>query len=148
MYRSLSLYLGLAFIGSSAFAAGFQAKTMRDPFANREVDRGLVLGKGWAQIDLGSDFKPAVGYWDSAGEPVDFENANWLYSTQRVSARYGITRRGEMYWTFKTHYVSLTNEALGTDIDQFGIGDPEFGYKLEVFRTLTPMTSVIVYGNY
>jgi hypothetical protein len=148
MYRSLSLYLGLAFLGSTALAAGFEAKTMRDPFANREVDRGLVLGKGWAQINLGSDFKPAVGYWDSDGEPVDFENANWLYSTQQVSARYGITHRGEMYWTFKTHYVSLTNDALGTDISQFGIGDPEFGYKLEVFRTLTTMTSVIVYGNY
>ena len=148
MYRSLSLYLGLAFVGSTAYAAGFQAKTMRDPFANREVDRGLVLGKGWAQIELGSDFKPAVGYWDSEGEPVDFENAEWLYTTQRIGARYGITRRGELYWTVETHYVSLTNEALGTDISQFGLGDPEFGWKLEVFRSMSPMTSAIVYGNY
>lgn len=148
MYRSLSLYLGLALVGSTAYAAGFQAKTMRDPFANREVDRGLVLGKGWAQIDLGSSYKSAAGYWNDDGDPVDFQNANWLYTTQHLSARYGITHRGEMYWTFKTHYASLTNELLGTDIRQFGIGDPEFGYKLEVFRTLSPMTSVIVYGNY
>jgi hypothetical protein len=148
MYRSLSLYLGLAFAGSTAYAAGFEAKTMRDPFANREVDRGLVLGKGWAQIDLGSAFKPAVGYWDGDGEPVDFENANWLYTTQHLAIRYGITHRGEMYWTVKTHYASLTNDLLGTDVSQFGLGDPEFGYKLEVFKTLSPMTSVIVYGNY
>ena len=148
MYRSLSLYLGLALACNAAYAAGFEAKTMRDPFANREVERGLVLGKGWAQFDIGSDFKPAVGYWDSEGNPVDFENAEFLYTTQRIAGRYGITHRGELYWTFKTHYVSLTNEALGTDITQFGLGDPEFGWKLEVFRAMTPMTSVIVYGNY
>ena len=25
---------------------------MRDPFSNRSVERGLVLGKGWFQIDV------------------------------------------------------------------------------------------------
>ena len=148
MYRSLSLSLSLALMGSAAHAAGFQAKTMRDAFSAREVERGLVLGKGWVQIDLGAAFKPATGYWDSEGEAVDFENAQWLYSTQSLTARYGVTRRGELFWKFKTHYVQLRNDLLGTNISQFGLGDPEFGYTFELFRSIAPITSAVVYGSY
>jgi hypothetical protein len=92
--------------------------------------------------------KNATGYWTATGEPAEFENANWLYTTQSLDIRYGITHRGEMTWSLNTHYVQLTNDLLGTDITQFGFGDPHFGYKYEVFRMLAPITSVILYGDY
>ncbi|MFT4978341.1 MAG: hypothetical protein ACI8S6_004249 [Myxococcota bacterium] len=146
MYRTLSLTLGMAMLASSAHGAGFEAKTMRAPMSGREVERGLVLGKGWVEISLANDFKRAVGYWSGSGEARDFDDASWLYTTQSVLGRYGITQRGELFWMAETHYVQLTNDALDTDIGQFGIGDPEFGYTFEVFNSLS--TSVVTYGRY
>ena len=131
-----------------ASAAGFQAHTSREPLAAIEVERPLVLGKGWLEFGLGTDVKIARTSWDSEGEVRELPNTRWMYSTQRVDLRYGITRRGELYGTFKTHYVHLTNDALNTDIRQFGLGDPRFGYKYEVYRGLAPLTSAIVYAEY
>lgn len=147
MIRTLSIMLGLM-TGGVAHAGGFDAKTMRDPLSAREVERGLVVGKGWFNLTLGTDFKQAEGYWDEAGESVDFEDANWTYTTQFFDIRYGLSRRAELFWTVKTHYVQLTNDVLGTDISQFGLGDPVFGIRYEVFRTLAPLSSSIVYFKY
>jgi len=147
MFRTLLVFLGLA--GGAAHAAGFQAKTMRDPLSAREVERPLVLGKGWLELGLGTDVKVAEGAWGPEGEKVEWEDGTrFLYTTQRADLRFGITRRGELYGTFKTHYVNLTNETLGTDTSQFGIGDPRFGYKYELYRSTAPLTSVIAYAEY
>ena len=40
--------------------------------------------------------------------------------------RYGVTCRGCLYWTIKTHHISLVNDQLGTELSQFGLGDPRF----------------------
>ena len=82
------------------------------------------------------------------GRRQEFDNAQWLYTTQRLDIRYGVARRGEFYWTIKTHYVRLQNDLYGTDTDQFGWGDPNFGYKWEAFRSLAPLTSFILYADY
>lgn len=148
MYRTLSLTLGMALLSGSALAGGFEAKTMRAPYSSRAVERGLVLGKGWVEISLSNELKRADGYWNNAGNAVNFRDASWMYSTQSIHGRYGITQRGELFWMAETHYVQLTNDALGTDIQQFGVGDPEFGYTFEVFRSLAPLTSVVTYGKY
>lgn len=139
-----------------AHAAAFEAKTMRETLSAREVERPLILGKGWLEFGLGLDYKLADGAWDGAGEELDWseaagpdaDGARFTYTTQRIGLRYGITRRGELYWTIKTHYLSLVNDRLGTDLAQFGLGDPRFGYKFELFRSLAPVTSVIVYADY
>lgn len=148
MFHRLSLLLGLALWTSPAQAGGFEAKTMRAPLSSREVERALVLGKGWVEITLANEVKRAEGYWDSQGTAQSFTDASWLYSTQTLLGRYGITQRGELFWMAETHYVSLTNDTLRTDIRQFGIGDPEFGYSMELFRSLAPLTSVVAYGRY
>jgi len=145
---SLTLTLGATLLGGVAQAAGFQAKTMRESLSAREVERPLILGKGWLEFGLGTDLKLANGEWDADGNRVSWDDASWMYSTQRLGLRYGITRRGELYWTIKTHFVRLQNDALSTDISQFGLGDPSFGYKYELFRSLAPLSSVIVYGDY
>ena len=148
MIRTLTLALGLALASTSAQAGGFEAKTMRDNLSAREVERPLVIGKGWAEFGLGTDVKPATGYWDENGEAADWDNARWLYTTQRLDIRYGMARRGELYWSVKTHYVHLVNEANDTDIPYFGLGDPHFGVRYEPYRSVAPLTSIIVYGDY
>jgi len=149
MTRTLLFLLGLGVLAPSAMAGGFQAKTMRETLSAREVERPLLIGKGWLEFGLGADMKTATQFWDADGEKVDFaDNAAWTYTTERLDIRYGVAHRGELYWTVKTHYVHLTNEVLGTDITQFGLGDPNFGARYELFRSQAPLTSVIAYGDY
>lgn len=140
--------LGLAALASPAHAAGFQVKTMRDPLPSREYERGLVIGKGWAEWGLGADVKLSDGYWDSEGNAVDFESAKFLHTTERMHVRYGISRRAEVHVTVPFHYQRLTNDALGTDLSQFSLGDPVLGWKVEPFRSMAPVTSLIVYTWY
>ena len=133
---------------TSAEAGGFEGKTMRDPFSNRSVERGLVLGKGWFQITAGNSYKNATGYWDDQGVQQDFESANWLYTTQYLGIRYGLTRNFEFSWKVRSHYVALTNSELGTDTSMFGLGDPELGVTYQLYRSSTPMTSIVTYAKY
>ena len=149
MKRTLTLLLAAGLAGPSARAAGFDSKTMVDALPGREIERPLVIGKGWLELGVGADFKKATGQWSSEGEKVDWaDDATFSYNTQRIDLRYGISRRAELYGRFKTHYVKLTNSDLGTDTDQLGMGDPNFGVKYEAYRSQGPLTSVIVYANY
>ncbi len=129
-------------------AVGFKPKTNRDAFAAREVERPLVLGKGWFELGLSNDIKVAEGYWGEDGEELNFEHARFTYTTQEMSFRYGLARRAELFWTLSTHYVRLTNPTLGTDTKFFGWGDPTFGYVHELFRSTAPTTSVILKFHY
>lgn len=140
--------LGLAVTSTPAHAAGFQVKTMRDPLPSREYERGLVLGKGWLEWGIGADVKMADGAWDGEGNPVDWESTKFLHTTERLDVRYGISRRAEVHVTLPFHYQRLTNDELGTDTSQFALGDPIFGWKIEPFRSMAPVTSVIVYTWY
>jgi hypothetical protein len=148
MKRTLTLLTALFCAAPAAQAAGVQAKTMRETLSAREVERGLLIGKGWFEVGLGTDIKKADGYWSAEGEPVDWDNARWTWSTQRASFRYGLTKRSELFGTVKWHYARLQNEALDTDVSDFGLGDPTFGYKFEWFKSLAPVTSLISYVQY
>jgi hypothetical protein len=149
MKRTLIGLSALWLTAPSARAAGFDSKTMVDSLPGREIERPLVIGKGWLELGLGADFKEATGQWGPEGEKIDWrDGATFTYNTQRVDLRYGISRRFELYGRFKTHYVRLTNEQLDTETDQFGMGDPNFGLKYEAFRSAGPLTSVILFTNY
>ena len=56
----LTAFLGL----NVAHAKGFEPHTSLEPISNRSIDRRLVLGMGWFQVELGSDYKDAIGYWN------------------------------------------------------------------------------------
>ena len=133
---------------TEANAGGFEGKTMRDPLSNRSVERGLVLGKGWFQFSAGSSYKNATGYWDSSGNQQDFASTNWLYTTQHLAIRYGLTRNVELSWKVKSHYVGITNTDLGTDTSRYGLGDPELGITYQLYRSNAPLTSVVAYAVY
>ncbi|MEC7986510.1 MAG: hypothetical protein VX278_15195 [Myxococcota bacterium] len=145
MFKMLSIF---AFgFSTNAFAGGFEPKTMQDKFEPNTVDRWLVIGKGWMQFELSGDYKLAKGYWNAEGEAVDFQSTRWLYSSQHLRFTYGVTRYSELLWSIKTHYVNLSND-LGTNNSQYGFGDPEIGYKFELYRVMKPLTSVAVYARY
>lgn len=127
---------------SPAEAGGFEAKTMRAPLSSREVERPLIIGKGWLEFGLGADVKQAKGYWGPDGEPLEFDSATWLYTTESLTLRYGIARRAELYWHMPVHYLKLEND-LGANQQGVYIGDPRFGWNFEVYRTDAPLTSVI-----
>ncbi len=148
MKRMLPLLLALAWTAPAAHAAGFQAKTMRETLSAREVERGLLIGKGWLEIGTGVDVKKATGAWDSEGNAVEWSDTTWTWTTERIQLRYGITKRSELYGTVKWHYAHLENGSLGTTITDFGYGDPRFGYKYEMFKSLAPVTSLIGYFEY
>jgi hypothetical protein len=127
----------------SAEAAGFQIKTMRAPLSAVEVERPLVIGKGWLEGAIGYDYKAADGGWDADGNPYAWDSAKWLYTTERLGIRYGISRDGELYWDIPFHYVRLVNPVLGTDTQTFGIGEPKFGWRLQLFNKQIPTTSIV-----
>jgi hypothetical protein len=124
-------------------AGGFEAKTMRVPLSAVEVERPLVIGRGWLEFGIGADVKPATGQWTSDGDIESFDHASWLYTTERLDVRYGISRRGELYWNVPFHYVHLTNDQLKTDTSEFGLGDPRFGWRLEWLHKDAPTRSLI-----
>ena len=148
MKQSIAVLLASSLLTVNAEAGGFEGKTMRDPFPNRSVERGLVLGKGWFQINAGTSYKDATGYWDSEGTQQDFESANWLYTTQYIGIRYGLTRNVELSWKVRSHYVALTNSELDTDTSMFGLGDPILGVTYQLYKSSTPMTSIVTYARY
>lgn len=143
------LLTALALWNAPASAAGFQAKTMRAPLAAVEVERPLIIGRGWLEFGIGADYKLASGYWDEDGVAQDWtgadgkDGARWLYTTERLDLRYGIARRADLYWSVPFHYVRLTNESLGTDTSTFGIGDARFGWRLQWLGGTAPTHSLI-----
>ena len=136
--------LSLLAASPEATAAGLQAKTMRAPLAAVEVERPLVIGKGWLEGSLGYEQKLADGAWSSSGEAVQWKSAQWLYTTERLGVRYGFTRSTEFYWDIPFHYARLKNDALGTDTEGFGIGEPKFGWKWEMFNRNIPTSSIVL----
>ena len=67
MLRALLILFAMPLMGD-AVAGGFEAKTMRDSLAAREVERPLVIGKGWLEAGLGFDLKNSNGFWDEEGK--------------------------------------------------------------------------------
>jgi hypothetical protein len=143
--RQISLALALlALTPGSAEAAAWQSKTMQAPMAAREVSRSLHLPKGWAEFSLSFDYKLATGSWGSDGVMTPFDNADFLYTTQRISARYGFTNSTELFISVPiNHYISLTNELNGTDTSGNYPGDPSFGFRMGLLDNDLPLTSVI-----
>ena len=109
MKRILLMTLLAAFSASEVEAAAFEAKTGRLPLSVREVERSLVMQKGWLEVGLSVDWKVANGYWSETGgffnddtAALEFDSAQWTYSTERMDIRYGITRRSEIFWRIRS----------------------------------------------
>jgi hypothetical protein len=124
-------------------ATAWESKTMQSPFSAREVGRSLKLPKGWMEMSLGADVKMATGYWGADGSANDFDNASWLYSTESISFRYGMSHNSEIYLRVPMHYMRLTHDAYGTDTSGTHLGDPIFGAVFSLLESDAPRSSVV-----
>src|SRR5690606_12542391 len=78
--------------------AGCRPKSLRDPVEAQEVARGLLLPKGWVQLEVGVQRKIADGAWTSEGERRTFETKRWIYDQEYVGLRMGLGPRSEIWW--------------------------------------------------
>ncbi len=134
----------------TAHAGGgpFSAKAMRESFSTREVDRSLLLPKGWLELSLGFDYKLGVGAWGADGSRQKWEDARWHYMTERATLRYGLGPRVELWAEIPVHQARLVNEPLGTDIKDWSMGDPRFGAKFNLISRDVPRTSFVLEFGY
>ncbi len=143
-----SLFLiGLA---PSALAGGFGEKTMRAPMPTTEVERSLILPRGWVETKVDFEQKVATASWNSAGERVDFDHSTWLYRTERLTLSLGYGPHSEMWFSVPFHQARLTQDRpdvpadyTQVDIRDNSIGDPKVGWRVEILRTEAPLTSVV-----
>jgi hypothetical protein len=123
-------------------AALAEPRTMREALSTREVERGLLLPKGWVELSAGFDRHRGIGAWSPEGNPEPFDDADWRYDTWRPTVRYGLGPRVELWGQVPFHRARLTNDALGTDTRDSGIGDPRFGARFELYDREPKRTSV------
>jgi hypothetical protein len=144
LWPALALTLSCtALMPAEAQATAWEAKTMRAPLSAREVERPLILGKGWLELSLEAQVKNTNQYWGPEGEKLEWDYAEWLYTKETLRVRYGILRRGDLTWELPVHYLRLQNENLGTDTKGMYWGDPRFSFTFEPLRTDVPLTSIV-----
>jgi hypothetical protein len=121
-------------LAPSAAVAGSGAlgvKTMREPLPAHEVERSLLLPKGWLELNLAYDHHLGVGAWSADGQREPFDDARWVYQTERATVTYGLSHQLELMWSVPVHQAHLTNERLGTDTKDMSLGDPRVGLRFE-----------------
>jgi hypothetical protein len=123
-------------------SGAFTAKAMREPLSGREVERGLLMPKGWLELSLGYERKVSRAAWSDAGERDDWDSAVWTYQTQRAALRYGLGPRIELGWDVPLHQAHLQNDVLGTDTKDWSVGDPRFHGRFELLEKEAPTTSL------
>ncbi len=117
-----------AFAGSGALGV----KTMREPLPAHEVERSLLLPKGWLELELAYDRHNGTGAWSPDGAREPFDHANWVYQTERATLTYGLSHQIELSWSVPMHQARLTNDLLLTDTKDASLGDPRIGLKYEL----------------
>lgn len=123
-------------------AAAGESVPQRAPLPLRELERALVLPRGWIEGEIGFDYKSATGGWTDEGETDEWAALEWTYTTQRLGFRYGAVSNGELYWEIPFHYVQLLDTNSDAAAETFGLGDPAIGWRQQVYGRFIPTTSV------
>ena len=129
---------------ATADGATFGPKTMQSAYPALEIERPIVMGKGWLEFRGGYERKVGVGAWDSNGKVDKFDSAKWTYQTESITIRYGLSPRAELWWYAEYHQARLVNEDLGTNTKDSGVGDPRFGYRFALYNSEAPVLSVAI----
>ena len=116
---------------------------MRESLPARESERPILLPKGWLEFSLEYDRKIGLGAWGPNGERNLFEHARWVDQVGRVGLRYGLSPRWELSIDLPYHFASITNDHLGTEIRDNGLGDPRLGARYELLQGATPDAQLV-----
>lgn len=122
---------------STAAQAGFGEKTMRAPMPAHSVDRGLILPRGWFEVELGASQKTSTSSWDSSGQRVAWDHSKWLYKTENLKMTLGMGHRSNLWFEVPWHQARLDHVAtagVGGDSDwsikDASVGDTRFGWTV------------------
>jgi hypothetical protein len=112
---------------SVALAGIFTPKTMTEPWPERQVERDLVLPKGWLQIGLGFDHKTStqVRDKDDALQPMD-EGVAFSYSQMWLRVDQGFSRRIRIYAHAPVVRAALSRDGE-TAVETMALGDVRTG---------------------
>jgi len=167
-----ALLFGLMMLFPGNASASFlQTATARDDMASREVDRGLVMGKGWVQLSVGLSWKHSTSGF-TAGDGVfnvgEGSSESWRnegvfdYRLITHKAYWGYTRKAQIYFELPFVAATLRNELLRDDqgnmqpLNSVSLGDVRFGWRYqwvatdkEKFRTFfaTDVSAKVPTGN-
>lgn len=114
--------------------AGLGVRTSREPLPSREIERSVVLPKGWTQLELGIARSVATQAWDETGGAVPLE-VPWRSTSVAIGVRYGLAPGWEMFgelpWRASTGWVA-----------QQGFGTAEIGTRFALERSEAPFHSI------
>lgn len=113
--------------------AQVQPKRSREPLPAIEVERGLVLPKGWFEVALSHSTGRVRGTWAADGSLDPFER-RWVQHTQRAVLRYGLAPKVEVFGALPVHEGSAGTFTAA-------VGRASFGVRGELVGTDLPTTS-------
>lgn len=119
---------------ATCFAGPFSRKTMHEDWPDRQVDRPLVLPKGWMEAEIAWDRKSTRDFRDEDGDRVRYgRGSTWTYERISLNLRQGFSRRTTLYLKIPWVFARLHNE-LGTETATRALGDVHGGVLWEPWR--------------
>jgi len=122
-----TLALILGGLSGAASAGPFTPKTMQGSLPETEVERALVLPKGWLEVGLSVDGESSVSYRGSDGvereQPGGF---GWTYSRMWLDIRQGFSPRISLYARVPWVRASL-QPVIGRPTTTVAMGDAHTG---------------------
>lgn len=112
----------------------------REPLPAREVERGLVLPKGWTELAVALGRKRADERWSDAGEAVALDGRYTLL-TEQVALRHGVAPGHELWLVVPWHQARLEGDDAAVEA---GLGDVRFGWRWQLLRREPPSTALAI----
>jgi hypothetical protein len=119
--------------------AGLGVRTSREPLPSREIEKSVVLPKGWTELELDLARASARDAWGSDGRPVPLD-APWRTTRAAATVRYGLAPGWEVFGTLPLVVAEPTPD---TPV-QTGFSTVEVGSRVALERSEAPFHSVAV----
>lgn len=107
----------------------------REPLPALEVERGLVLPKGWTELVVAVGRKRATEAWSAAGDPVPLGGV-FVRWTESLTLRHGLLPGHEVWLSVPWHQQRFQDRRAS------GVGDVSFGWRVGLLRTEPPGAAV------
>jgi hypothetical protein len=118
-------------LATSALAGPFTQKTMAGPWPERQVERALVLPKGWVQIGLTADHKSATRTRDRWGTAVDMDpGVAFHYTRTWLRVDQGFSKRIKLYAHAPVVRAAVSRDGE-TAVATTALGDVRGGFVVQ-----------------
>jgi hypothetical protein len=112
---------------AAAAAGPFDQKSMQEALGERQIDRPLVMPKGWMELGLSLDSKWSTAQRNSSGEAIGFEDgARWSYSRLWLDFSNALSSRATLYMRIPFVRASML-PAAGSPVTTVALGDVHSG---------------------